>query len=159
MTTQRVVCSIFLALGVVVAASATGQPPERAVPVRSIDDVGTLERLGMAVRRGLVPGSRVFFPFYAYDIVCGENAREELAEYSGPAFIVAAREDDSTIAYYYSSANAALDAVEVGGWCNRDGGRWHLATEHPLSGNFPEGGRYLSRDVERIEALAQAYRD
>jgi len=140
-------------------ASAAGQPAERAVPVRSVDEISTMERVGMALRRALIPGSRVFFPFYAYDIVCGENPREELATYSGPAFIVAAREDGSTTAYYYPSANEALDAVELGGWCERDGERRHLATEHPLSADFPEGGRYLSRDVGRIEALAQAYRE
>ena len=98
----------------------------------------------------------MFFPFYAYEIVCGENPREEMAEYSGAAFIVA-MERNGAVAYYHPSIDAALVTVEEGDWCNRDDDTWHLATEHPLG--FPEYARFLSRDVGRIEALVQASRD
>lgn len=154
MTTHRVVFGAFLMLGVLVAPSAVAQS---SVPVRSIDDVSTLERWGMAVRRALIPGSRVFAPLYAYDhnLACdnGNNPPEELVEYNGPAAIVA-EENGATVAYYHRSVDDALAAVRQGDWCNRENS-WHLATTLPLDGDFTEQGRYLSRDVGRIETLLQ----
>ena len=152
--TTRVVSGVFLAL-VLLTESAAGQ-----IPVRSVDEVGTLERVGIAVKQALLPGLRVFFPLYAYEheLVCSEDREENLAGAYGPAAIVT-ESNGVTIAYYYQTVAAAVMAVDRKDWCNREDLTWHVGTTLPLDDGVGVElqGRYLSTDVDRIEALLQRH--
>lgn len=160
MTGCRVAYSVFLALGFTVAVSAAGQPPEEGIAVRSVEEVGNLERLEMAVKRALIPGVRVFYPLYAYDrdLVCDEDQSELLIDHDGPAAIIT-RRNGVAIAYYRRSVDEALATVERDGWCDRSGEEWQVATVYPLGGDLQEQERYLSREVGRIEALLHTSRE
>lgn len=151
--TQRVAFdALLLLLGVLLVPCAEAQDPTEGIPVRPVRDVGTLERLGIAVRHALVPGSKVIAPLYAYNrgLACRETPLEQLGKHDGSAAIVA-KQDKATVAFYYRTVDEAITAAKKDGWCEKDV-TWHLATTYPLDSDIKEEERYLSQDVERIEA-------
>ncbi len=161
----------FLLLGILFVPGASGQDPPSASPqdvadviVRPVSEVGTIERLMIALTRAFVPVSKVFSPLYSYgrELACGENrdAREAVLEHPGPAALVY---DDNgvTRARYHQNTAAAIKYAEDSGWCrDKRFTTWSLATTSPLdSDDIKEEQRYLSREVGRVDLQLQARRD
>ena len=70
--------------------------------------------------------------------------------YEGPAAIVYREYPDTAVAYYYPTAEDAIDAVQD--MC--DSRDWHFATTRPLPHPIDhwEVDRFISRDLNRVEA-------
>lgn len=155
--THRVVFGALLVLGVLLASSAATQLQD-GIPVRRVSDVGNLERLQIAVTRALIPGSKVIAPLYAYDFGDLRDQKELQQELgnSGPAAVVVDMRSRGIHAFYYQNIGQAIEAMENDSrFQNNEDRTLHLATTYPLEGGFTETGRFLSRDVERVEAQLQ----
>lgn len=125
------------------------------IPVRSIEDVAWTEKVGMLLERVLVPTRQVAAPLYAYDssVACERDLRTLLAGNDGAAAILVDFEnaDSRPVALYRPSVEDAVRYAESRLCGNGDASLpWYFATTHPLGG-IEEKGRYLSRDVERVE--------
>lgn len=147
MNDRAVLGSVVLTF--LLASGARAQDP---IPVRPIGDVTTLERVGIAVARALVPGSRVIAPLYAYDgdIACdsASDGHDSLGEHDGHAAIVS--RESRIVAYYYRNTTDAVAAAQQR-WCN-DQSDWLFATSRSLGGEAQEVERYITRDVKRVDA-------
>ncbi len=162
---------VFLVLGILLVPGAGGQEPEdvsspsvKDVIVRPVRDIGTLERVTIALTRAFIPGSKVFSPLYAYgrEIACSDSAdsNQTVVKHRGPAALVY---DDNGIIrarFHQTTADAIRDA-ENRGLCEKSNATtWSFATTYPLDGNDIEvKQRYLSREVERIDLQLHARRD
>lgn len=162
---------IVLLLSILVAPSAGAEDSASASPqriedviVRPVSDVGTIERLTIALTRAFVPKAKVFSPLYAYgrELACSETGRskETVLKHRGPAALVYS--DNGVIrARYHQTTALAIKDAESNGWCNDDSvPTWSLATTYPLeSDDIEEEQRYLSREVDRIPRQLHAQRD
>ena len=160
--THRVVFGALMVLGILLALGVAAQVPdslEDGIPVRRVSEVGTLEQLQIAVTRALIPGSKVIAPLFAYDPkslsdLVRENPQQN-DEY-GPAAIVVDMGSGGIHAFYYSTIKRAIEAIEKDSrFQNSVTDEYHLAITYPLKGGFKETGRFLTRDVERVEARLQ----
>lgn len=161
----------FLLLGMLLVPAASGEDPASASPqrvkdviVRPVSEVGTLERVTIALTRAFIPGSEVFSPLYAYgrELACNESGdtNETILEHSGPAALV--YEDKGvTRARYYKTTELAIREVRRSGLCKDDSDMtWSIATTSPLdSDDIEEEQRYISRDVEQIDRQLDAQPD
>ncbi|MCY4030482.1 MAG: hypothetical protein OXH75_29735 [Acidobacteria bacterium] len=146
MSDRAVLGSVVLTF--LLASGARAQDP---IPVRPIEDVTALERVGIAVARALVPGSRVIVPLYAYerDIACGSDGHDRLGEHDGYAAIVS--RGGTIVAYYYRNTRDAVAAAQQR-WCNDHESDWLFATSSSLGDDAQEVERYITRDVTRVDA-------
>ena len=141
------------------------EPPPRdsqlldtGVPVRPVDDISLTERLGIVFERALLPRKKIVEPLYAYDsdLVCGKQAKPEdlLAHEGTVAIVVVSVAPETDIALYRPTmAEAVRDAIQ--NWCDSDR-EWFFATTYPV-GERPTTTRYLSREIDRIDAALLAF--
>ena len=168
--THYAVSTALLLLGVLLVQGACAQDSANAsrqrtadVVVRPVSDVGTIERLTIALTRAFIPGSKVFSPLYAYgrEPACSEtgDSRETMLSHVGPAALVY---DDNgvTRARYHQTTELAIKDAVSSGWCKDDSvTTWSLATTYPLaSDEIEEQQRYLSRDVDQIDQQLRVQR-
>ena len=159
---------VVLMLGIVVVSSASAQvsriddaqDSDQGIRVRRVSDIGTLERLNIALTRALVIGAKVFAPLYAYshELACVDGSDPDLASvldhHVGSAAIVDVGDTGVAHAFYYKNVQEAI--ASVADRCEEPiDGTWYLATTYPLNGGIEEEERYLSREVERIAARLQ----
>lgn len=169
--TRYAIRSAVVLFGILLAPGAgaqdsVGAAPERLadVVVRPVSDVGTLERVTIALTRAFIPGAKVFSPLYAYrnEVACGEDedAKATVLEHRGPAALIYHDNGVARARYHQTTELAIRDAVSSG-WCKDDSvTTWSLATTYPLdSDDIEEEQRYLSRDVEGIDLQLNSRRD
>lgn len=125
-----------LQLSVLFVASVSAQIPQLlgGVVVRPTRDVGFAEKLEIAIKRALVPRSRVVAALHAYDpgIVCRDDRLGLLEGHDGVAAIIVGS-DSTTVALYYPTVSEAVtDARQH--WCKDQTKTWSFSTAMPLSG-------------------------
>lgn len=154
--TSRIAFVALPLLGAVLATSVAAQArkvPVEGILVRPVGDVSTLERLQIAVTHALIPGSKVIAPLYAYDPSAFRLSEQR--SFDGPAAIVVDRDSEGIRAFYYPTIVDAINAMDKDSKFQNKEVKTFLATTYPLEGEFEEKGRYLSRDIEGIEAQLQ----
>lgn len=169
--TRYAVGGAVLSLGILLASSAGAQDSANAatqriadVVVRPVTEVGTLERVTIALTCAFIPGSKTFAPLYAYkrELACDESGdtNETIINHRGPAALV--YEDKGvTRARYHKTTELAINDAKRSGLCNDDSDMaWSFATTYPLdSDDFEEEQRYISRDVEQVDRQLDARPD
>ena len=147
-----------LQLSVLFIASVSAQNPQLGgVVVRPTRDVGFAEKLEIAMKRALVPRSRVVAALYAYDtgIVCRDDRLGLLEGHDGVAAIIVGS-DSTTVALYYPTVSEAVtDARQH--WCKDQTKTWSFSTAMPLSGGIQAESHFLTRDIEGIEARISGF--
>lgn len=146
---------VFTSLvGCLFVSAAGAQPEPVRVPVRPVAEVSTWERVQIALTRALIPGAKVIAPLYAYDIAlaCDERYADErraIGEHEGSAALVDI--GAGAVASYYPTAAEAVAAARDLDVCD-SGAEWQFATTTPLEVGVVEEGRYITRQVEQVEA-------
>lgn len=145
---------LALQLSILFISSVSAQNPQLlgGVVVRPTSEVGFAEKLEIAMKRALVPRSRVVAALHAYHpgIVCGDDRPGLLEGHDGVAAIVVGS-DSTTVALYYPTVSEAVtDARQH--WCKDRNETWKFSTAMPLSGGIQAEGHFLTRDIEGIEA-------
>ncbi len=169
--THYAVSGAVLLLGVLLAPSAGAQDSANPatqgfadVVVRSVSEVGTLERVTIALTRAFVPGSKSFAPLYAYgrELACGASGdtNETVTNHRGPAALVY-DDEGVTRARYHKTTELAIKDAWSSGLCRDDSDTtWFFATTYPLdSDDVEEEQRYISRDVEQVDRQLDARPD
>lgn len=169
--THYAVNGAVLLLGLLLAPSAGAQnfanPAAQGIEdvvVRPVSEVGTLERVTIALTRAFIPGSKTFAPLYAYrpELACADSGdtNETVINHPGPAALVYDDKGVSRARYHKTTELAIRDAVSSG-LCKDDSDRtWFFATTSPLdSDDIEELQRYISRDVEQVDRQLDARPD
>jgi hypothetical protein len=161
--THYAVNGAVLLLGILLAPSAGAQnittPATQRIAdvvVRPVSEVGTLERVTIALTRAFIPGAKTFAPLYAYgrELACSDSrdTNEIVMNHRGPAALVYDDKGVSRARYHKTTELAIKDAMSSG-LCNDDSDTmWFFATTYPLdSDDIEEEQRYISRDVEQVD--------
>ena len=134
------------------------------VEVRHTSEVPVSEKLGIILRRALVPTARLVAPLYAYpnEIACDDVNLDRLVGHEGSAAIVVpipasdegGREakgggSGTTVALYRPTVTDAVRDARKS-WCPQDDRLWYFATTYPLDVDI-QAEYYLSRNVKRID--------